>query len=479
MKPLIFMRYFEEQKLGETDEERDFVRRLGGAKKVCEALKKIDSVDEPIIYTTNKEKTIAEGYSKIIDYKEVEYFDFDAGRHAGELPIDAELLEKMTPYEFNCIEVARRMTSVTEANPRKYYYDRLRYFNDVIERNGIDFLFLTWLPHFGCDYILYALCRAKGIPTLFFYDLPLNQDSKKAYFYVAQSVEKQLEEVVKGNCNREQYDEEVDLSFYDEQFHRKVMPTPIDDGPTNIWKLRLRSFFLMRKIDKHGRINLLFMTKKFVKVFKKDKTEEKGKQFYQMNESIPNKEEKYVLFALHYQPEGTTLPLGGRYVDQLHAIRQLSYFLPENAYLYVKEHPANNFWREKKYYEEILKLKNVKLIGKKYSSAELFRDAKAVATITGSIGWEALFNEKPILMFGYYFYQYAPGVYPIRSNEDCKKAMEDIFERNAKPDKQELNNFLRKVEKGVFFDIYRKDDSSRFNSIIEKQITEIVCKVNR
>ena len=54
-------------------------------------------------------------------------------------------------------------------------------------------------------------------------------------------------------------------------------------------------------------------------------------------EEVADLNKSYYYFALHLQPEATTLPNGGIYAEQILAIRILSKLLPDNTYLYVKE----------------------------------------------------------------------------------------------------------------------------------------------
>ena len=84
---------------------------------------------------------------------------------------------------------------------------------------------------------------------------------------------------------------------------------------------------------------------------------------YNKKAQEPDYEEKYVYLPLHYQPENTTCPLAGSFVDQQLIVNLLSYCLPEGVFLYVKEHPKQTaVGRTKDYYEKLLGRKNVRLI---------------------------------------------------------------------------------------------------------------------
>ncbi|HYG14550.1 MAG TPA: hypothetical protein VEC12_02285, partial [Bacteroidia bacterium] len=65
-------------------------------------------------------------------------------------------------------------------------------------------------------------------------------------------------------------------------------------------------------------------------------------------------------------------------------------------------------------------------------------------------GYEALYKGKPCLMFGYFFYNYAPGVLHIRTNEQCAAAVKKITSGEQIFDVRDLKFFLKAVEVCTF-----------------------------
>lgn len=157
-------------------------------------------------------------------------------------------------------------------------------------------------------------------------------------------------------------------------------------------------------------------------------------RFYEANTQRIEKE-KYIYFPLHLQPEATTSPMGGRYWDQLMCIKMLSYYLPDGYYVYVKEHPSQirgclskyKVSRSVNFYEQLLALKNVKLISFEEDTYGLIKNSIAVATVTGRVGFEAIINSKPCMVFGKCLLNYADGVIEIISRLDCKNAIDKII----------------------------------------------------
>ena len=57
---------------------------------------------------------------------------------------------------------------------------------------------------------------------------------------------------------------------------------------------------------------------------------------------------------------------------------------------------------------------------------EFVRNARAVATITGFIGWEALLRGVPALVFGAAWYRACRGIYRIKTRQDVDAALASI-----------------------------------------------------
>ncbi len=173
--------------------------------------------------------------------------------------------------------------------------------------------------------------------------------------------------------------------------------------------------------------------------------------FYANNVVEPDLSCKYIYVAPHYQPEATTMPLAGAFSNQLLIVQMLAYCVPDDVLIYVKEHPRQDIrCRSIRYYQDMVTIPNVRLISRNFNTFELTNHALAVATATGTVGWEALFKGKPVLMFGSYVYQYAPGVLQVKTLEDCKKAICKIIHEDFKPNLNELKLFLKAIDENSF-----------------------------
>ena len=182
---------------------------------------------------------------------------------------------------------------------------------------------------------------------------------------------------------------------------------------------------------------------------------------------------KYVFFALHQQPEITTLVQGGKYHDQLLALEQLSNLIPDDWEIYVKEHfTQTERMRDDTFFSRLMGIKKAKLIDSSYPVDKLIANSQFVSTITGSIGWEAICAGKNVLCFGEIYYQYLDGVF--KYHQELK--FNDIITHQINYDKLEKDISLLKSKllDGYIDSDYRTIFSNK--SVSWEENLEIIVK---
>jgi len=135
--------------------------------------------------------------------------------------------------------------------------------------------------------------------------------------------------------------------------------------------------------------------------------------------------EPFVLFPLHVDPEASTMVLAPTYTDQLAIVETLSKSIPLSHKLYVKDHQTMVGKRPSGYYDRIRHLKNVRLISPWEDTQQLMGASSLVASMTGSCCWEAAFMKKPTLLLGNPLYPVGKG---IRQCTDLTVLPEVIFD---------------------------------------------------
>lgn len=121
-------------------------------------------------------------------------------------------------------------------------------------------------------------------------------------------------------------------------------------------------------------------------------------------------DKRFVYFPLHFEPE-IALDLFAPYAtNQLELIRAVAHALPIDVLLYVKEHAGMVGYRTRRYYKELKKIPNVRLIDARMRGHTLGQRACLTTTVTGTAGWESLMFKRPVITFGHVFYNDIPGV---------------------------------------------------------------------
>lgn len=119
----------------------------------------------------------------------------------------------------------------------------------------------------------------------------------------------------------------------------------------------------------------------------------------------------YVYFPLQLQPELTTAALGGRFRDQAYAIECLARILPPGVRILVKENPKQGaYMRGPMFFHRLRRIPSVTFLPSWANTHALTDGARFVATVTGTVGWEAIRTGKPALVFGKSWFRKLPGV---------------------------------------------------------------------
>lgn len=152
--------------------------------------------------------------------------------------------------------------------------------------------------------------------------------------------------------------------------------------------------------------------------------------------TVPHPRGAYVVFFLHYQPEESTLPRGGIFAQQLIAITKLRSITPADVGILVKEHPSMFRYdhtlsivvRNSQFYKFIQRLRGVYVVPQETDTFTLIDNARAVATITGTVAIEALARGKPVICFGEAYYKHFSGVASYRDILDEPKLFAEPHE---------------------------------------------------
>jgi hypothetical protein len=375
-------------------------------------------------------------------------------------PLDEELIERMRHCEAIFMRMAQRYAqamgyaisgTVPYNESKRLYLNELRYWNHLLDTKHIDLVVMYHIPHQGYDYILYNLCKLKGIPVVHL-DHLFMVDS----IFAVEDWEDSVVEVRDALQHlREQYKDPatpIPLSRnyeYYFQYYRGKKLAPWYQAKQSIFAKQ--SFLLKwwRRALKVLRRNprQFFSTLASQQFWSRKIREHRTIRFYNRHVTVPDLNKPFIYLALHCQPEASTLPEAGAFMDQELIAQLIATYLPAGVSLYVKEHPGQGErFRSVEFYQSLLAIPAVSFIPKETDTYELIDRCIAVATATGTVGFEAIMRQKPVLMFGHFFTQYGPGSFSIRTAEDCRKALEQIFSRKESHTVRDVRLFLKAVE---------------------------------
>jgi len=334
----------------------------------------------------------------------------------------------------------------------------------MYEKNKITLLILNRPPHIGQDYIAYEVARAMDIKTLILFQA---HQFEGRFFHVFENDDfgefktsvRNSKENIKIVQLKRGFEKELD---YMQDFYRKKKSIKATFADSIVGKLLI-------DIYKGGElINSL-------KRFKLNYDFEKNyKAHVNLN---PDLNCKYVYFPLHLQPEMTTSNWGGIYCDQVLAIEHLSSILPADWNIYVKENPKQGaFQRGALFYQRLKAIPNVIYISKKMDTYNLLQKCQFTATITGTVGWEAITGGKPVVVFGTNtWYQTFPGVHEFSFDLNP-----DVIAKTPIDHKEvELayNQLMHKTNKGriySFSSLKTKDDILQNVGLVENALKHIL-----
>lgn len=344
------------------------------------------------------------------------------------------------------------------------------FFEEIYKNNKINIYYSEAIATLQC-YVSYIVGKKYGVKYISQSQVRGSLDSEYHYFI----------------ADPFQYDMNFDSNYrtieYSEE-ERKMADTYLKEFEEN-YSLPPGQVQLRTK-PKWKMKYFLLPLKRFLKAFDKNLTDRYSYMYYQTYKDITNPikyyfnyqkarkyykpadyTKKYVYYPLHFQPEATTLVCAAKYENQIFFIDSLAKSLPADTILYVKEHYALLGNREIKFYEDLKKFPNVILIDPWESSRKLIENSEAVATLTGTAGYEAMLLRKPVFLGGKALFEGAPGIIRV---DDIYQNYINNLKQWKKPSRDDIIQFLCASFRG-----YRKGNTyaQNFYDLIADNIDDI------
>ncbi len=444
-------------------------------------------------------------------------FPKDVEEKAQECYLDIDFLKRHAHHELQAIKMLDRMDqdlrSFNFMERQRHFRNMLKQWMAAIEIYKPDVVIITEIPHRFFDYVLYWLCEEKGIPYL-----TIQHTQFPGRFYISKNNFYTLKDRFVNDWH----------SFEEKDNLLEVIPEDIKARFKNVkkeYELAAPSFMAFDAERQKKATSRFFMLKRWIRKFttvyrpylfgkaadyavigqcahdkrtnskyedsegniyqhermllKVNRYKDKIQEAYESLCEKPDFKEQYVVLFLHYQPEATTCPGGDIFVDQRLCVELLLKNLPKSWKVYVREHPhqfmryrIGHTSRMRDMYDDLVKNKRVKLISIEEEAFELIKYAKAIGTVTGTVGWEAMVRKKPVIAFGLCWYEnYSKGVLRITDENSAKNILS--FIENYSYDEHSLLAYLAAVGKNSQLAYYYQRQYKN-----ELELTEEECVNN-
>ncbi|WP_128331187.1 hypothetical protein [Apibacter sp. HY039] len=206
--------------------------------------------------------------------------------------------------------------------------------------------------------------------------------------------------------------------------------------------------------------------------------EEVNKETYKFIQKVDFdsiKQKKFILLTLHKQPEASVDVLGRYMEDQFINITNIWKQLPEDWLLVIKEHTNAIGDRSWKFYNKLIKYKNLVFIDEKTDSYKLLEYCQAVVTVSGTIAYEAaLLQKKALVLCEVFFYlSYVKKI----TLEDFKYTKNILDLLNTIPDNKDDERIKKFIYANSFVGII-SDPVSNPKCMEKNNIDNIVKAIN-
>ncbi len=329
----------------------------------------------------------------------------------------------------------------------KNYHDYLdiinilsNHFYKILIENEIQLVMMNRMPHLGSDFLMLVLARSLGIKTLIFQQFSVISDR---FFYMYSYDDfGRFNEIQPLDINLP--DTHLKPAFRHDWFYMKKNYKTVHRDPFAMNR------FKDGKSLRHSFPNIDPYADELELAYAKEVVERERMYNSDLELSVSrncNHDANFVYFPLHVQPELTTSLNGGKYVDQLLVLELLSEIIPSDWFIYAKENPKQNyFMRGKWFFKRLNAIANLKILPSDYDTVKLIETSKFVATVSGTVGWEALTGGKNVLVFGKPWYRSMPGVFTYNPRININSILNYRFKHETL--EEAFRQLIRKTGEG-------------------------------
>jgi len=309
--------------------------------------------------------------------------------------------------------------------------------------------------------ILFNICKELNIETLY---ITHTRYLKKSFF--AQDYYETLPKYF-GNATNKDFD--LAKKILDDFYCKNINPLNIDELKTdkiisinipNIFYRFIRGLYLSYKYESKLIEEADFLTKikmnvsNIIKKYRKIIFNLYKIKFFHIKKSNDWIPQNYILFPLQVTPESSINTLEQYFIEQERLIDLIRYNMPNNYYLLLKEHPSMIGIRKTEFYKKLRKKSGCLLVSPYLDTEEFVNGSKMVVSVTGTIGLECYFNNKPILLFGPTFFSHL--VDRFECYNTLKQKIYDVIQKTNFSNNEEKIKEIAKII-NISYDFFMND----------------------
>lgn len=316
-----------------------------------------------------------------------------------------------------------------------------KFFEETLDEIKPDFVVMR-SPELLPQKILYEICKIRGIMPLLLGQMRFaNRYSVSKYWHNIDPIKQSSNRLEKDRTFDElmnflkgtsMFNRQSDIvnKFWGRRSSRikalyKFLTTNNENVKTHYTyygRTRLRVLIIMSMLLLRGKIREFYINRKLIRVIKKDRP--------------------FFFFPLHVDVEATLLLGAPFHTNQIEIIKNIVKSLPVGYELYVKEHPVMRVrgWHSIQFYKEIMSFPNVKVLHHSLSPYEIMKECSGVLSITSTAGLEAVFHQKPSIIFADAPFSKLPSVYRVKDMEELPRIIHASLK--TKVNVKDLNDYV-------------------------------------
>jgi hypothetical protein len=424
----------------------------------------------------------------VMSHNELLFANYDAIESSVSILLDNEIYREFSSFEGETLRMMDRLCGraphfvfgFSFDSRREMFIRHCSFWHAYLSKKKISHIVFCGVPHEVYTFVVYKIAKILSIKTILLTPEKTGLSRKKEGIFLQS-------ELIPNSNNQSLFflSETIEdigvwrlsekIRSLDEKFLVKLLNgKPFSDSSAGSSQADLVDFdkrlirpYLrsslktIRQIPKRPRILLGTLKNFSVSLF----------QFFEHNRLAAdfNHRSPSILFCLAYQPEESTSPRAGIFVEQKLAINSIANNLPSGWILRVREHPdqyGRRRPRPSRLLREISKIVNLEIVPIDEDSSKSLDSARIVAGSAGTMCFEALARRKPLLLFGHMLLKKAPNVYFIESQADLKSALEKAS-LNCLSDEYELANFKLWTASNSYVGAFGKiKDASLFEATV-------------